>query len=140
MHKTEKRLRLAPLAPALAVIFAAVLVGCPRVALAALACGVQPEFLAGVLERIKGDAEGKAGLILQAPPRSERNLVTAQRRDLRQKYAEVDKSTVDRYLLWVTCQTISNDPTLAETQKFDEYSNVYRLLSEPIDKAASSGE
>jgi hypothetical protein len=40
--------------------------------------------------------------------------VTGQRRDLRQKYPSADKMALDRYLLWVTCQAISNDRTRGE--------------------------
>ncbi|MGD0103150.1 MAG: hypothetical protein ABSC06_03840 [Rhodopila sp.] len=90
-----------------------------------------------VAAQIKRDVAEKASLILQAPASVNlRGFVAAKRRELRQKYTEIDKTALDQYLLWVTCQAISKDPGLAASQKFDEYSNLYRLLSEPIVQAA----
>jgi hypothetical protein len=66
--------------------------------------------------------------------------VTGQRRDLRQKYPSADKMALDRYLLWVTCQAISNDRTLGGSQRFDQYSKLYCLPNEPIDKVAAPAE
>jgi hypothetical protein len=40
----------------------------------------------------------------------------------------------------VTCQTITNDPTLEATQKFDEYSKIYRLMTEPITQTTHSSD
>ncbi len=122
--------------------FAALFIGCQQPARAALSCGAQPEIAVhDGAEPIKGDATGRADLILHAPPSVNlRSLVTAQRRQMRQKYADVEKALLDSYLLWTTCQTISNDEDLVGSQKFDLYSNVYRLLSEPIDKGAPTTE
>ena len=67
-----------------------------------------------------------------------RGLVGHQRHALREAYPEVEPPTLDGYLLWETCQTISNDPALVGSQKFDKYSDFYRLLSEPIKAPAHS--
>jgi len=84
--------------------------------------------------------KSEAGLILLAPANAAlRGLVTAKRRELRQKYAELEPTTLDHDLLWMVCQSIAKDHSLAASQQFDEYSNLYRLLSEPI-KAAPAAE
>ena len=140
-NPTASRSALLPLT--FLVAFPAVFVGCSRPALAAaLSCGTRPEISPGdVAKQVDSDAEEKTSLILHAPPSADlRRLVTAQRRELRHKYASVDKLALDHYLLWTTCRTISADPMLAGSQKFDAYSNVYRLLSEPIDKATPDAD
>jgi hypothetical protein len=138
MHGTEKHCGPGSLVFAFVVVFVVIFVGCGRPALAAISCGQQPENLpveGG--EQFKHDVADKANLILHAPAGVNlRFFVAAKRRELRQKYPDVDRSTLDHYLLWTTCQTISNDPTLAVTQKFDEYSNFYRLMTEPVTQAA----
>ena len=108
--------------------------GFPRAALGEMTCGALPGNLpAAGADQLERDVQAKAKLILEAPASTNlRVLVMASRRDLREKHAEIDKATLDHYLLWVTCQAISTDDTLAATQKFDEYSNLYRLMTEPI--------
>jgi hypothetical protein len=129
------RLRwMAPSAFAFVSVFAPISIGWSPAALGEMTCGAVPENLpvegADQLER---DVQGKAKFILEAPASTNlRVLVTASRRDLRAKHANVEKSTLDHYLLWVTCQAISRDVTLAPSQKFDKYSNFYRLMTEPI--------
>jgi hypothetical protein len=129
--------RLAPWPATGLGIVAAVFVSCARPSLAALPCGTQPEALpVDVSAQIKSEA----GLILLAPANAAlRGLVTAKRRELRQKYAELEPTTLDHDLLWMVCQSIAKDHSLAASQQFDEYSNLYRLLSEPI-KAAPAAE
>lgn len=131
-----------PLPSTFVIVVAAVSLGCLRPAVAALPCGAEPEVSpAGVADKIKGDADGDANALLQAAPSIDaRKLAATQRRELRQKYPQVDKSTLDSYLLWTTCQTISNDPTLAAPQMLAAYAKFYRLLTEPIDKAAPPAE
>jgi hypothetical protein len=137
---TRLRLRAQPVS-IFTVVFAVIFVGCLRPSLAALPCGAQPEDLpADVAQQITSDTDNNANLFTHAPASvSLRGLVTAKRRELWQKYPSVDKSVLDHYLLWATCQTISKDPTLAVDQKFDNYSNFYRLLSEPL-KGAGPAE
>jgi hypothetical protein len=127
-----------PQALALGLVFASVFGGCLQPAAAALSCGAQPEALpVDVTEQIKRDAS----LILQAGASVNlRGLVTAKRRELRQKNANVDASLLDRQLLWVVCQTISADPELVQSQKLDNYSTVYRPMTEPIAQAAHPAE
>ena len=114
----------------------------PQPAFAALACGPSPEISPGEVAReIKNEIADTAKRILQAPASINlRGFVTTQRRELRHKYADVDKTTLDSDLLWVTCQTLSKDPTLDATVKFDEYSSLYLLMTEPIDKSAPAAE
>ena len=54
--------------------------------------------------------------------------------------ASVDRSALDQYLLWVTCRMIARDNALSGSEQFERYSAVYRLISEPIDKAAPAAE
>jgi hypothetical protein len=131
-----------PPAFTVAMIFAAIFGGCLRPAAAALTCGAHPENVpVNIAEQLKGDTEGKARAILQAPPNvDQRALTTTKRRELRQKYGTVEPTLLDQNLLWVACQTISNDPALAASQKFDEYAKVYRFLTEPMGKAAHPAE
>jgi hypothetical protein len=133
-QKTKEPRWLVPLPSTFMIVFAAVCFGCLRPALAALSCGAEPEVSpAGVADKIKSDADQSANLMLQPPPGADmRKLAATQRRGLRQKYPNVDKLTLDGYLLWVTCQTISDDPALAAAQELDAYGKVYRLLTEPI--------
>jgi hypothetical protein len=126
----------------LLVVFVAIVVVYSRPAHAVLTCGAQPEVApADLAEQIKSDAKSKASLIIQAPPSVDlRKFVIGQRRDLRLTYAKADKLMMDHYLLWATCQTISNDRTIAGSEQFEEYSRLYRLLSEPMDKVTAPAE
>jgi hypothetical protein len=141
-QKTKKLRWPVPLRSACVIVVAAVSLGCLRPAVAALSCGAEPGVSpAGVAEKLKGDADDKTNVILQAPPSVDlRKLVVTQRHELRQKYPHVENSTLDGYLLWTTCRTISNDPTLAAPQMLDVYAKFYRLLTAPVDKAASPAE
>jgi hypothetical protein len=124
-----------PLPSIAVIVFAAVLMGGSRPSPAKLPCGEQPEVLpVEVAEKLKGDTNGNVTVILQASPSVDRRkLVDSQRRELRRKYPDADKLTIDRYMLWTTCQTISNQETLGGIQQFEEYSRLYRLITEPID-------
>jgi len=122
--------------PAIVVIaFAAVLTGGSRPSAAKLPCGEQPEVApVEVADQIKGDADGNVTIIRQASPSADlRKLVGARRRELRRKYPDVDRLTIDHYLLWATCETISNAPGLGGGQQLEEYSKLYRLITEPIE-------
>jgi hypothetical protein len=79
------------------------------------------------------DAKAMSKLILQAEPDTNlRRFVVAHRNELRLKYTQVEPLLISSYLLWATCQAISNDPTQTGSQKFDRYADAYRLLSEPL--------
>ena len=123
-HQTGKRGRAGRMAVVCMAVWAAAGVGGLRPALAAIPCGEQPEIVPeAAVEEVKLDTAEKANAILQAPPSANlRVLVKETRRELRAKFAKVDKLTIDHYLLWVTCQTISDDRSLAASQKFDQYS------------------
>ncbi|HEY4041612.1 MAG TPA: hypothetical protein VGM32_07175 [Rhodopila sp.] len=132
--------RRTPLPCCVVFVLSAIVAGSPHPASAAplLPCGQQPKIdSAELTERVEGDARDKADLIRKAEPDPGlRALVGTQRLDLRQKYASVEASALDSSLLWAICQAISKDPTQGTTQKFDEYSKLYRLLTEPIRGAA----
>jgi hypothetical protein len=127
---------------AVVTVVAILSLGAIQPAMGSLPCGPRPEVGSGALAtQLKGDIENTANLIHHAPPSPNlRRFVTAQRRELRQKYPSIERPALDVYLVWATCQTISKDPTLASSQGFDEYANFYRLLTEPIDKAAPATE
>jgi len=101
---------------------------------AAQTCGEQPQNLPiDVQQQIKGDAEGKAKLAVRLlGDASLSGSVESSRRELRQKYDNIDRSTVDRYFLWVTCQQIMNDRAMTTPQKLEEYQKVYRLIVTPL--------
>jgi hypothetical protein len=101
---------------------------------AAQTCGEQPQNLPiEVQQQIKGDAEGKAKLAVRLlGDASLSGSVESSRRELRQKYDNIDRSTVDRYFLWVTCQQIMNDRSMTTPQKLEEYQKVYRLIVAPL--------
>ena len=132
----------APLAMVVAMAWVAFFVGYPRPALAKVSCGVPPQFSpVDVKAQVEADAKAKANQLLQAPPKTNvRKLAVLLRREMRRKFANVEKSVLDRYFLFATCRDISNDPALEESQVYDEYSDFYRVLSEPIDKADTAVE
>lgn len=132
----------APLAMVAVTAWFGVFVGYPRPALAGVSCGVPPQLSpVDVGARVEADAKAKANQLLQAPPKTDvRKLAASLRREMRRKFADVDKSVLDRYFLFATCRDISNDPALEESQVYDEYSDFYRILSEPIDKANTAAE
>ncbi len=117
------------------MVFAAVSMGGSRPSPAKLPCGEQPEVSpVDAADQIKGDADGNVTVIRQAPPGVDlRKLVDTRRRELRRKYPDADKLTIDHYLLWTTCQTISAAPELGAAQQLEEYSKLYRLITEPIE-------
>jgi hypothetical protein len=120
----------------------AIFVAYPGPARAGLTCGIPPQLsTVGIKEQVETDAKAKAGLLLSAPPKTDvRKLATTLRREMRRKFATLDKSVLDRYFLFATCQDITDDPELAESQVYDVYSDFYRILSEPIDKADAAAE
>ncbi len=130
--QSVKQLRW-PLSSIVVVVFAAVLMCGSRPSQAKLPCGEQPEVSPVDVDQIKGDADGNVAIIRQASPGVDlRKLVDTRRRELRRKYPDVDKLTIDQYLLWTTCQTISAAPELGAAQQLEEYSKLYRLITEPI--------
>lgn len=129
--------------PRSAILLAtAILLGGLQPASAALPCGAKPEIIpAEFASASREDAEQKSDAILQAKPSEDlRKLVTTSRNELRHEHPKADATTVDQYLLWFTCQKISNDETVAPTMKFDSYSRFYRLMSEPIKATAPHSE
>jgi hypothetical protein len=115
-------------------VLSAFCIGGARPGLAGITCGNEPEQVAEAAAQVKD----QAALILQAPANNARRaLVLAKRRELREKYAEIDPGLLDHDLLWVVCQNIAKDRTMAGSQQFERYAELYRLMSEPIAKPAS---
>jgi len=122
------------------LIAALALAACARSACASLNCGPMPALQpASVAQAIQSEAQETAERIRQHPAGDRRHFAVSQRKDLREKYPQVDPLLLDSVLLWTTCQDIEDDKQLALPQAFDEYSGLYRLLSEPI-KAPANAE
>src|ERR1700760_1729876 len=81
------------------VLFGTVLAGGSQPSAAKLPCGAQPEKLPStVAENFKDDTDGNVTTVLQSPPSADRRkLIASQRRELRSKYPDIDKATIDRY-------------------------------------------
>lgn len=136
MSQEENAKALRWLLPSIAmIVFAVVLMAGSRPSPAKLPCGEQPEVLpVEIAEKLKGDTDRNVTAILQsAPSVDRRKLIDSQRRDLRRKYPDADKLTIDRYMLWTTCKTISSEESLGGIQQFEEYSKLYRLITEPVE-------
>jgi hypothetical protein len=100
-----------------------------------------PELLpADIAREVREDAEEKTVLIRNTQHGiDKRHFVLLQRQEMREKFPAVDKPLLDSFLMWTTCEAIAHDKELAATQAFDEYADLYRLLSEPI-KAPAHAE
>ncbi len=87
---------------------------------------------ASVVQSVQTEAQETAERIRMHPVGDRRHFIVTERQEMRAKYPQVDQSLLDSFLLWTTCQAIEEDKHLAPTQAFDEYSGLYRQLSEPI--------
>ncbi len=122
------------------LIAAVALAWCTPAARAALTCEDMPVLQpANAIQGVAADAQEKAELIRNFPPADRRHFIISQRQDLRAKYPLIDPLLLDRFLLWTTCEAIDQDTRLSPSQAFDEYSGLYRQLSEPI-KAPAHAE
>ena len=93
-------------------------------------CGEQPKELpADVEQRIKGDVEGKAQLFTKLlGDAALKGTVEASKKELQQKYKDVDKAQMDRYMSWVSCQSIMQDKEMTTAQKNKLWLDLYREI------------
>jgi WD40 repeat protein len=93
-------------------------------------CGAQPKELPpDVQEKIKGDVEGKAQLFTKLlGDAALKGTVEASKTELQQKYKDVDKAQMDRYMSWVSCQSIMQDKNLTTAEKNKLWLDLYREI------------
>src|SRR5258706_5935173 len=98
--------------------------------LAQVLCGDQPKDVPlEVPEQLKGDVEGKAQLFTKLLGQAElKGTVDATKREVYQKHRDIDKSQIDRYMAWVSCQNIMSDRSLNAIEKNRLWIDVYREL------------
>ena len=134
MHVSSSQ-RAKPRAIVAAHAFLAVLAlaCCAPPARAGLNCGDMPILQpASIVPAVQTDVQEKVEIIRAHALKDRRRFIVAQRQDMRAKYPQIDPVLLDSYVLWTTCQSIEDDKNLAPAQAFDEYSDLYRQLSEPI--------
>lgn len=102
----------------------------PSLALAQVSCGEQPKDLPpDIEESIKGDVQGKAQLFTKLLGNAElKGAVEASKKELQQKYKNVDKAQMDRYMAWVSCQNIMQDKNLPTEKKNSLWLDLYREI------------
>jgi WD40 repeat protein len=103
---------------------------CPVALAQTVNCGEQPKELPpDVQEQIKGDVEGKAQLFTKLLGDAQlKGKVEASKTELQQKYKDVDKAQMDRYMSWVSCQSIMQDKELTTAQKNKLWLDLYREI------------
>ncbi|MGY8706000.1 hypothetical protein RAD16_09665 [Bradyrhizobium sp. 18BD] len=102
----------------------------PTTALAqAVNCGEQPQFPPDIEKSIKGDVQGKAQLFTKLLGNAElKGAVDTSKKELQQKYNNVDKAKIDQYMAWVSCQSIMQDRNLATEKKNSLWLELYREI------------
>jgi hypothetical protein len=96
---------------------------------AQVTCGRQPEMPPDVSRTFKGDIEGKAQLFTKLVGNASLGgKIEESKNQVYQKYSNVDKSTIDNYMAWVSCQNIMSDPNLTSIQKTKLWMDVYREI------------
>ena len=102
-------------------------------------CGNQPSDVPpDIQQQFQGDVEGKAAVFTKLL--GDVNLkgkVDSSRSEVYQKYKNLDKSVVDRYMIWVSCQAILQDKTLAPAEKVQLWIQIYRQLQTPSEEKKS---
>jgi hypothetical protein len=104
---------------------------CPTTALAQLVdCGSKPEFPPDVDQSIKGDIQVSAQLLTKyLGDAALKGKVDINRKELQQKYSNIDRAKIDQYLLWVSCQNIMRDSSSTTEQKSDRFIQVYLKMT-----------
>jgi hypothetical protein len=101
-------------------------------------CGPQPDVPADVKQKLKGDVEGKAQIFTKLLGDANlKGTVETSRSEVYQKYKDLDKSQIDRYMIWISCQNIMSSQ-LTATEKAKLWIEIYRELAKPSDKQGSS--
>jgi hypothetical protein len=111
---------------------------CSWPAAAQVSCGDQPRDVpVEVQEQLKGDVQGRAHVFSRLLDAAElQGKVESTRRELYERHRDIDKSQLDRYMLWTTCQAIMADRTLTSQEKIAQYLVVYKaLVGEPRSEA-----
>lgn len=102
-------------------------------------CGNQPtDVPPDIQQQFQGDVEGKATIFTKLL--GDVNLkgkVDSSRSEVYQKYKNLDKSVVDQYMIWVSCQAILQDKSLAPAQKIQLWIEIYKQLQVPSEEKKS---
>lgn len=109
-------------------------------ATAQITCGDPPKDVPiATQEQLKGDAEGKAQLFTKLLGTAQiKGAVDANRTELYQEHKNLDQHQVDMYFLWVSCQTIASDKTLATAEKLKLWEEVRASFSSTKDAPAAT--
>lgn len=93
-------------------------------------CGEQPKDLpAEIQQDVKGEIDGKAQLFTKLLGNAElKGAVQTSRKEVYEKHQNIDKSKIDRYAIWVHCQSIMNNSALSAADKTQLWISVYREL------------
>jgi hypothetical protein len=109
-------------------------------------CGSQPKIPGDVEDQIKGDVEGKAQIFTKLlGDVNLKGTVESSKKEVYQKYKDLDKSQIDQYMIWVSCQNIMSDPKLSSSEKSKLWIEIYRELTRkssaaPVDRSALTAE
>lgn len=92
-------------------------------------CGPEPILPADVSQTIKADIDGKAQAFTKLLGDADlQGKVEKSRHEVYQKYENPDKSRLDNYFAWVSCQQIMTDPQLNAADKVRLILDVYKVL------------
>jgi hypothetical protein len=92
-------------------------------------CGTQPDIPPDVSRSFSGDVEGKAQLFTKLLGDLDlKGKIDESKNEVYQKYKNVDKSKIDIYIAWVSCQNIMSDQNLTASQKAKLWIDVYREI------------
>ena len=99
----------------------------------AIECGGQPENVpSSIQQSLSGDVEGKAQAFTKLlGDASLKGKVDASKAEIYQKYQNLDKSQIDKYMIWISCQTINEDRMLKSSEKLELFMNVYKAIETP---------
>ena len=95
-----------------------------------VSCGDQPKDVPpDVQQIIKADADGRAQLFTKLLGDLDiKGKVEVSKNEMYQKYKNIDKSQIDRYMIWVSCQNIMLDRSLPVVEKNRLWLAVYLEL------------
>jgi hypothetical protein len=97
---------------------------------AQVSCGDPPRDIpVAVTESIEGDVQGTAQFFTRLlGDASIGGKIQKKRQELYERHINIDKSQIDRYTIWVSCQNIMSATNLSAQQKNDLFLSVYRNL------------
>jgi hypothetical protein len=116
---------------AASIVFAMLLAFLVSPAVAQVDCGPNPKDVPpDVQQTLSGDVEGKAQLFTKLLGDANlKGTVATSRNEIYQKFNNIDKSQIDRYMIWVSCQTIMGDKTLDTPRKIQLWISIYKELN-----------